>query len=591
MLARLKAWLRALPLQRRVAYLTTVAVALAVAVTSVAGYVTLRISLYNALDEELVEIASSLAAVPVAQDIRTLGGLTERALRVGNVSVAAIRTDGEIFHVPDERDHLVLGAEELAVARLQSGYSARSGVTTGGEEYRIVAVPITDLGNYALVLGRPLQPTNDILSSLWLVLIIFGVGGVIIAAVVGAYVARSSLRPVRELSAAVEQIGVTKELTPITIRASGDIAVLAESFNQMLRSLASSRERQAQLIADAGHELRTPLTSLRTNIELLAADASSGMLKQQDRIDILADVKAQLVEFTDLIGDLVQLARDETSSSPEPLDFRNVVHSAVDRVRLRGHGLLFDVELNPFYVVGDSDTLERAVTNLLDNAVKWSPPGGTIRVQLEGDRLRVADQGPGISEADMPFIFDRFYRGDSARQTPGTGLGLSIVAQTVTQHGGWIRAGRSAQGGAEFTIQLPGATSLEELREPAPSSGPAQSSATPPATASAAASSARLRKLVESDRAEWHSDRLFGFRLLRRLRRSGSQMSQVLVPLLRKLLQSSERTARHSAELNRSSSVVRDQFPKGMSAGSQRKGPAGLHDAARLGSQPRDRRG
>jgi two-component system sensor histidine kinase MprB len=458
-------------------------------VTSVAGYVTLRISLYNALDEELVEIASSLAAVPVAQDIRTLGGLTERALRVGNVSVAAIRTDGEIFHVPDERDHLVLGAEELAVARLQSGYSARSGVTTGGEEYRIVAVPITDLGNYALILGRPLQPTNDILSSLWLVLIIFGVGGVIIAAVVGAYVARSSLRPVRELSAAVEQIGVTKELTPITIRASGDIAVLAESFNQMLRSLASSRERQAQLIADAGHELRTPLTSLRTNIELLAADASSGILKQQDRIDILADVKAQLVEFTDLIGDLVQLARDETASSPEPLDFRIVVHSAVDRVRLRGHGLLFDVELNPFYVVGDSDTLERAVTNLLDNAVKWSPPGGTIRVQLEGDRLRVADQGPGIAEADMPFIFDRFYRGDTARQTPGTGLGLSIVAQTITQHGGWIRAGRSAQGGAEFTVQLPGATSLEDLIGPEESGGSA-SPATPTHTAPTVAASA-----------------------------------------------------------------------------------------------------
>ena len=238
MVRRLRAWLRAFPLQRRVAYLTTVAVALAVAVTSVAGYVTLRISLYRALDAELVETATSLAVVPVAQDIRTLGGLTERALRVGNVSVAAIRTDGEIFYVPDELDHLVLGPKELAVARLQSGYSARSGVTTGGAEYRIVAVPITDLGNYALVLGRPLQPTNDILSSLWLVLIIFGVGGVIIAAVVGAYVARSSLRPVRELSAAVEHVSVTKELTPITIKASGDIAVLAESFNQMLRSLA-----------------------------------------------------------------------------------------------------------------------------------------------------------------------------------------------------------------------------------------------------------------------------------------------------------------------------------------------------------------
>jgi two-component system sensor histidine kinase MprB len=487
---RLRAWLLAFPLQRRVAYLTTIAVALAVAVTSVAGYVTLRISLYRALDAELVETATSLAVVPVAQDIRTLGGLTERALRVGNVSVAAIRTDGEIFYVPDELDHLVLGPKELAVARLQSGYSARSGVTTGGAEYRIVAVPITDLGNYALVLGRPLQPTNDILSSLWLVLIIFGVGGVIIAAVVGAYVARSSLRPVRELSAAVEHVSVTKELTPITIKASGDIAVLAESFNQMLRSLASSRQRQARLIADAGHELRTPLTSLRTNIELLAADATSGMLKQQDRIDILADVKAQLVEFTALIGDLVELARDETASTPEPLDFRNVVNAALDRVRLRGHGLLFDVELNPFYVVGDSDMLERAVTNLLDNAVKWSPPGGTIRVQLEGDRLRVADQGPGISDADRPFIFDRFYRGDAARQTPGTGLGLSIVAQTIAQHGGWVRAGRSAQGGAEFTVQLPGATSLEELTQPEHPSGSTHPAPTPPATAAPAASAA-----------------------------------------------------------------------------------------------------
>ena len=480
MVRRLRAW----PLQRRVAYLTTIAVALAVALTSVAGYVTLRISLYRALDAEMVQTATSLAVVPVAQDIRTLGGLTERALRAGNVSVAAIRTDGETFYVPDERDHLVLGAKELAVARLQSGYSARNGVTSGGDAYRIVAVPITDLGNYALVLGRPLQPTNDILSSLWLVLIIFGVAGVIIAAVVGAYVARSSLRPVRELSAAVEYVSVTKELTPITINApAGDIAVLAESFNQMLQSLASSRERQARLIADAGHELRTPLTSLRTNIELLAADAESGMLKQKDRIAILADVKAQLVEFTELIGDLVQLARDETASTPEALDFRNVVNAALDRVRRRAHGLIFDVELNPFYVVGDSDTLERAITNLLDNAVKWSPPNGTIRVQLEGDRLRVADQGPGISEADMPFIFDRFYRGDTARQTSGTGLGLSIVAQTVAQHGGWVTAGRSAQGGAEFTIQLPGATSLEAITQPTPDTG-------------------SPRKVVENDKAE-----------------------------------------------------------------------------------------
>jgi two-component system, OmpR family, sensor histidine kinase MprB len=462
----LSSWLRSLPLRRRVSYLTTVAVALAVAASGAAAYVTIRVSLYRALDNDLVNTATSVAAVTAAEDVRNLGGLTERALRGEQVNIAAVRADGELFFVPKETDQLVLGAQELAIARTQYGTSVRTGVSASGQEFRIVAVPITDLGNFALVLGRPLEPTNTILSSLWLVLIIFGGTGVVAAGMVGATVARSSLRPVRELADAVEYVTDTKELTPIKIDATGDLAMLADSFNQMLRSLASSRERQTRLIADAGHELRTPLTSLRTNIELLIADSHSGILKDADRIAIMNDVNAQLVEFTSLIGDLVALARDVTSAKPERLDFRDVVNAALDRVRRRGHGLQFDIELNPFYVVGDSDMLERAVTNLLDNAVKWSPPGGVIRVQLEGDRLRVADQGPGIAEADMPYVFDRFYRADTSRNTPGTGLGLSIVAQTVTQHGGWVRAGHSAQGGAEFTVHLPGSATLEALPQP-----------------------------------------------------------------------------------------------------------------------------
>lgn len=461
---RLRARLSALPLQQRVAYLTTVAVALAVAASSVAGYLTLRASLYNALDDELVDVGTSLS-VPVAQDIRNLGGLSERALRAGNITVAAIRADGVRFYVPDERQHLVLGIDELAVARLHLGYTARSGMAENGEAYRIVAVPIPDLPDYALVVGRPLETTNDILGSLGVVLLVFGITGVVVAAMAGATVARSSLRPVRQLSAAVEHVTATKELAPVPISGSGDIALLAKSFNDMLRSLASSRERQSQLIADAGHELRTPLTSLRTNIDLLAADARSGMLKQADRVEILGDVQAQLAEFTHLIQDLVHLARDDTAAAPEPLDFRHVVTAALERVRRRAHGLSFDVELDPFYVVGDAESLERAVTNLLDNAVKWSPPGGVIRVQLGGSRLRVADQGPGIADADLPFVFDRFYRADSSRNTPGTGLGLSIVAQAIRKHGGWVRAGRSAQGGAEFTVHLPGSTSEENLFE------------------------------------------------------------------------------------------------------------------------------
>lgn len=467
--SRVREGLSRAPLQRRVALLTSFAVAVAVAVTGMAGYFTLRLALYRSLDSELTEVASALAD-PVARNIRTIGGLTEFTLEAGNFSVAVVRADGEVFFVPGEQVHLAIGDEELAVARLHNGVSARSGTDTDGRPYRMVAVPLSSLDNSALVLGRPLNVTNDILSSLWIVLLLFGATGVILAGAAGTAVARSGLRPVRQLTAAVEHVAQTDDLTPITVTGSGDVARLADSFNRMLATLDSSRERQQRLIADAGHELRTPLTSLRTNIELLSLDATSGMLTDSDRHDILDDVSAQLAEFTSLIKDLVSLARDDqVAAAPEPIDMRDVVSAALERARRRApKSMQFDVELSPLYVMGESDDLERAVTNLLDNAVKWSPVDGTVRIYLEGDRLRVADQGPGIDDVDLPHVFDRFYRADTARNTPGTGLGLSIVAQTVQRHGGWIKAGRSAQGGAEFTVQLPGTTTLEDLETMTP---------------------------------------------------------------------------------------------------------------------------
>ena len=461
---RFRAWLSTLPLQRRVGYLTTTAVALAVAVTSLAGWVTVRASLYSSLDSELLEIASSLSG-PASQDIDNLGGLTERSLRAGNISIAAVQADGRSYVVPDEREHLVLGAQELAVARVHFGHSARTGRTQDGAAFRMVAIPMPERAGTALVVGRPLAGTDAVLTSLLVVAGLSGLAGVLIAAGAGVAVARSGLRPVRQLSGAVERIAETKDLRPVRVSGAADVAVLARSFNDMVGSLAASRERQRRLIADAGHELRTPLTSLRTNIDLLLMDARTGMLREGDRLAILGDVQGQLGEFSKLIGDLVQLARDDEEATPEPLDFRHVVTAALERARRRGPSLDFDVELDPFYVVGVSADLERAVTNLLDNAVKWSPHGGTVRVQLEGNRLRVADEGPGIAEEDLPRVFDRFFRADTARTTPGTGLGLSIVAQVVRQHGGTVRAGRSAQGGAEFTLTLPGARSPELLAE------------------------------------------------------------------------------------------------------------------------------
>ena len=458
-------WLRSVlsvsnrPLHDRLTALISAAVAGAVAVTGIAAYVITTVAVYDQLDRELVDIAA-VTSNWISGDIESMGGLNSDALATANVTVLLIRSDNRTIAPPGATTVLVPTAREMAVARTQTGSSARTGVDTEGNPYRIVAVPLTDGTNhYALVLGRPLEATDEILRILAFSLLTFGLLAVLVAGAIGWVIARSGLEPIQRLTEAVIRVTETDEPEAIEPGGMDELTDLTRSFNTMMGTLASSRDRQRRLIADAGHELRTPLTSLRTNVELLIADDRQGMLPAGARGEILRDIAAQLGEFTQLIGDLVHLSReDKVEPHPEPIDLRDVVNSALTRARRRGPGLYFDVELEPFFLVGEPDTLERAITNLLDNAVKFSPPGGTVTVRLAGDRERIADQGPGIAEADLPHVFDRFYRSDQARNTPGSGLGLSIVAQTIKAHGGWVKAGQADTGGAEFTIRLPGSS-------------------------------------------------------------------------------------------------------------------------------------
>ncbi len=451
------------PLRDRIAVLVAAAVASAVALTGVAAWLITRVTVYNQLDSELVDVAA-VTANWVAVDIEGMGGLDTNALKAANVTVMLVRADGRTSTLPGATVTLVPGVEELSVARRQQGSSARTGAASNGEPYRIVAVPLTSgAESYALVLGRPLEATSNILATLAWSLAIFGLLGVGVSSAIGFVIARSAVAPMRRLTEAVTHVTDTNELDPIAVEGSGELADLGRSFNTMLSSLQSSRERQRRLIADAGHELRTPLTSLRTNVELLVADERSRMLPEGARTDILRDIAAQLGEFTTLVGDLVHLSREDVvEPHPEPIDLRDVVHSAIARAKRRGPSLAFDVELHPLYLIGEPDSLERAITNLLDNAVKFSPPDGTVHVLLEGDRLRISDQGPGIPDDELPHVFDRFWRSPSARNTPGSGLGLSIVAQTIKAHGGWVKAGHSAEGGAEFIVRLPGSATPPE---------------------------------------------------------------------------------------------------------------------------------
>ncbi len=447
-------------LQGRLALLTGISVAVVVLFVGTTAFIITRVSLLDELDRELLSSARA-AATLIAEDPRSTVTELNRP-GITDLWLARVSAQGETLPTPEEGSLLVGGAPEIAVARTQTGSSTRSVMTESGEEFRVVSVPLTLLDDndepsrYAVMFGRPLTGLSSTLQSLRVVILASGLVGILATTLTALWAAQATLAPVRRLSMAVGNITRTDQLNPIRIYGRDDLGELTKSFNSMLKSLASSREQQRQFIADAGHELRTPLTSMRTNIELLVADDKSGMLPEGARSEILDDVSAQLGEFSALVGDLVALTRDDhLARKPDLLHLSDVVESALERARRRGHGITFDVALDDTQCIGDAQNLERAITNLLDNAIKFSPPEGTITVRLTEGLISIVDEGPGIAEEDLEHIFDRFYRSDQARNTPGTGLGLSIVAHTADAHGGVVRAGNQAGSGAKFTLRLP----------------------------------------------------------------------------------------------------------------------------------------
>ena len=440
-------------LASRVTLLTTIAVGLSVAFVALGAYVTVRMQMQSTLDESLLQRAEQAADAGVLADtIRSGRKFPSGVLGAADVRMLFL----EVGHPPQSADQipaLDLGDPELHVLTGESPHSIRT-LSADGTRWRVATVPSGD--DQALVIAQSLDPQERVLAKLGGVMLLFGLAGVIAAAIAGWAVARNGLRPVRRLTHAVEDIARTEDLTPLPVEGDDEIARLAAAFNQMLTALAASRDRQRQLVADAGHELRTPLTSLRTNVDLLT-QAGEGGLPPEARAELLDDVRAQIEEMTTLIGDLVELARDEPLTHVvESVDLSEVVYRALVRVRRRAPGLTFDVDAQPWWVVGEPAPLERAITNLLDNAAKWSPPRGTVTVRLHDGVLTVEDEGPGIAPEDLPHVFDRFYRSEESRSMPGSGLGLSIVRQVTERHAGSVVADNRASSGARLTLRLPG---------------------------------------------------------------------------------------------------------------------------------------
>ncbi|SNY64844.1 HAMP domain-containing sensor histidine kinase [Paractinoplanes atraurantiacus] len=286
-------------------------------------------------------------------------------------------------------------------------------------------------------------------------------------ALVGRTVARTGLAPIDRLTAAAVRVARTRDLDAgIPDEGGGEIRRLIQSMNDMLAALRDSRTAQRLLAEDAAHELKTPLTSLRLNVELLIRLDRRGTLDialpAESRTRLLNDLGSQVAELSTLAAELTEVARGDVSDeNTELLDLADVVVAAATRARSRMPDIEVALDVTSVWVSGRPAALQRAVLNLVDNAGKWSPADQPVQVRLRAERasavLEVDDAGPGIDAADVPRVFDRFYRADSARALPGSGLGLSIVQRVVDAHGGRVTVARSARGGALLRVGLPAA--------------------------------------------------------------------------------------------------------------------------------------
>jgi signal transduction histidine kinase len=324
----------------------------------------------------------------------------------------------------------------------------------GNVVYRIYTTQFPDQPGVLVRVARPASDATSTQTSLgWLLAALVPVAA-IGAAVLALLAAGRVLRPVGRLTETVERIRATGDLSaPIETPGQDEISRLGQAFAAMTAALDESAGSQRRLVADASHELRTPLTSLITNLELLA--------ERPDDPSVPAAL-AEAGELRVLINDLVELARDgQASFHIEDVRLDLVAERVAARAAGRAPGLRYELDFRPTLVRGDPDALERAIGNLVDNALKWSPADGRIRISVAGGRVEVSDNGPGIPADDLPYIFDRFYRSAKARALPGSGLGLAIVRRIADVHHGTVEA-IPLQQGVKFRISVP-ETNLDRL--------------------------------------------------------------------------------------------------------------------------------
>jgi two-component system sensor histidine kinase MprB len=381
-----------------------------------------------------------------------INGPPNPAFGAATAIVQLLEPGGSVCRGSTESYEIPVTARARAVARSGSGQFITD-LTVKGYHIRVL---VHGLGHYgALMLAWNLADVDRNLRSQLLLLALIAAGGIAFAALLGLLVARAAVAPISRFTRQAERIANSPELVEherLIVTGHDELARLARTFNATLDALEGSIAAQRNLVADASHELRTPIATLRANLQLLHDEH---LLSDSDREAIRADMIEEFDDLTRLVGDVVELARgSKPAADPGELRLDQVVADAVERSRRRAPTLSFQADLQPTLVQGEGERIARAVTNLLDNAMKWSPAGGIVEVALRDGVLTVRDHGPGFHEEDLPFVFDRFHRARDARSKPGSGLGLAIVRHATEAHGGFAEAGNAADGGALMRVSF-----------------------------------------------------------------------------------------------------------------------------------------
>ncbi len=443
-------------LRTRFLIATSVIVFLTVSILSVAIYATVSKHLLSEVDNTL-----DARVVAIAESIRPRNNAAPGNRRQRNPleeALLPIRFD-TVTQVIDPRGNVViaLGQVDLPIstdvlAMVADPFAQRLRITTeiDGVPYRILSVPILRGG--ALQLGKDISDIESAKEGILLWLFVLGLLAIAASGSAGWFIARRTAQPIQKLAAAAEHIAATRELTT-TLDISGDAEIeqLASSFNTMLGALRLSREQQQQLVQDASHELRTPLTSLRANSELLERDD----LDIETKNSILRDMRAEVDELAALTSELSSLASDQRLVEPlQMVDLGDAVEDVIDRARRRSNRVINLQRMSPARISVRPSQLDRAISNLIDNALKFCPTSESVDIFVNNKRIDVCDHGQGISDDDKPFVFDRFYRAISTRALPGSGLGLAIVKQFADDHDAIVGVNDTPGGGATMSIQF-----------------------------------------------------------------------------------------------------------------------------------------